>query len=97
MSTPYSQNEQVTDSRYFAVFCVYLGYDLVRLETSVREDQVKYTFAGIPECDWLIVQQEFSNPETTIVLQDFLKAIRGMTARFNIARKNGGTWQVRRG
>jgi hypothetical protein len=92
MSDAFSKDNQITDSRWLAVFCMYLGYRLVRLETpAAKKGKNKYTLS-VPSNDWDIVNTEFLDPEVTVLRKSFSETADILQNFITRSKRNGGVW-----
>src|SRR5580658_6641022 len=97
MSDCFSPDNQITTDAYFAAFCVYLGFTLIRVETEPLREGTKGTkkfTLRIPEHDFELCKAEFADPNTSIYLTGFISAENIVRSCINHSFKNGGgVWQ----
>ncbi len=90
----FHKDNQVTSDRWMAVFCMYLGYRLIRIETPIRrqdKNDIKYTLS-VPALDWDVCQKEFADSETSILRKAFCDKSNILQSYVNRAFSTGGVW-----
>jgi len=96
MADAFSVNHQKTTNKWLAVYCVYHRYQVNRLETEPFRPGAMATSTYTivcPEEDWKLVQEEFANPDTPIVMKPFCDAANIIASLITMSHKAGGVYQ----
>jgi len=78
----------VVDDAFLSAFLDYLGFPVLRCSAQHRGSIVWSHL--IPSCDFEIMQEEFSNPETNIFIKPYTASLKKVFAFQGLARKSGG-------
>lgn len=73
----------------FAAFLFYLGYSVMKV--AVTGDRTLVTFI-IPECDLSIMRSEFQQAETSILVREFIDAVKHVQNLQDTADRFGGEY-----